>query len=331
MDTPYLELARRIGQGDSERVPRLFEMIADPTEAALLLALPADPPTLMGKLGLAEGEVTAMLKDLFIKGLIFPSAKTDPVSYRMCRDVVQFHDASVLWPDAPRAFLDLWQDFTEVEWPAAAEAFNKTLPRPFFRVIPVGITVPAKTHVLAFEDVQEIISNARNIAVTKCTCRLTAHKCERTLEACLQINKAADYAVTRGTGRQITKEEALDLIRRCEVEGLIHVVMNKQSVDHFICNCCSCCCQTMPILIKHNISVIEPSRFRAQVDPDLCTGCEACMDRCFFGAVTLEGQTAQVDADRCMGCGLCQVPCPTEAMSMIEVRETDFIPEKLFG
>jgi ferredoxin len=331
MDASYLELARRIGQGDSERIPRLFEMIADPAEAALLLALPADPPTLSGKLGIGEDDVAAMLKDLFVKGLVFPSTKTDPVSYRMCRDVVQFHDASVLWPDAPREFLDLWQSFTEIEWPAAATAFNKTLPRPFFRVIPVGITVPAKTHVLAFEDVQEIVSDARTIAVTKCTCRLTAHKCEKTLEACLQINRAADYAVSRGTGRQVTKEEALDLVRKCEEEGLIHVVMNKQSVDHFICNCCSCCCQTMPILIKHNISVIEPSRFRAQVDPELCTGCEACVDRCFFGAVTVEGQTAQVDAERCMGCGLCQVPCPTQAISMTEVRGTDFIPEKLFG
>jgi heterodisulfide reductase subunit A-like polyferredoxin len=108
--------------------------------------------------------------------------------------------------------------------------------------------------------------------------------------------------------------------------------MNKQSVDHFICNCCSCCCQTMPVLIKHNVSVIEPSRFAACVDPELCTGCEACLDRCFFGALTMgETGTTKVDREKCMGCGLCQVVCPTEAISMVEVRGTDFVPEKAFG
>jgi formate hydrogenlyase subunit 6/NADH:ubiquinone oxidoreductase subunit I len=148
----------------------------------------------------------------------------------------------------------------------------------------------------------------------------------------MQINRAADYSLTRGTGRRLTKEEALDLVRRCEEEGLIHVVMNKQNVDHFICNCCSCCCQTMPILIEHGIKVVDPSRFAAQVDRDLCTACETCLERCFFGAISVEAEeTALVDQAKCLGCGLCQVSCPSEAISMVEIRGRDFVPEKLFG
>lgn len=326
----YKALASRIGLGQSERIPKLFEIIADKQEAALLLALPADAPTAAEKIGQPVAEVEAMLQTLFRKGLVFPSPKTDPPTYRMCRDLVQFHDASILWPEAPREFLDLWQEFMETEWLGVAKAFGQMVARPFTRVIPVGITVEAKTHVLAYEDIREIIENARNIAVTKCTCRLTAHKCDKPLEACIQINRAADYTLARGTGRQLTKEEALELARRCEEEGLVHVVMNKQSVDHFICNCCSCCCQTMPILIKHNTSVIEPSRFAARVDPDLCEGCEDCVDRCFFDAITVD-ETAVVKPDKCMGCGLCQVSCPTEAITLVEVRDRDFVPEKLFG
>jgi Pyruvate/2-oxoacid:ferredoxin oxidoreductase delta subunit len=276
--------------------------------------------------------VTAVLKALFVKGLIFPSTKTDPPTYRMCRDLVQFHDASILWPEAPQEFLDLWQEFMEIEWPEVAKAYSRMVPRPFTRVIPVGVTVPAKTHVLAHEDVREIIENARSLSVTKCTCRLTAHKCDKKLEACLQINRAAEYSMARGTGRKLTKQQALDLIRECEEDGLIHVVMNKQSVDHFICNCCSCCCQTMPVLIEHNVSVIEPSRFAATIDGDLCTACETCLDRCFFGAITVDkDDKAHVDQDKCMGCGLCLVTCPSDAISMHEVRGTDFVPEKLFG
>lgn len=332
MEQRYMELAKRIGFGQSERIPKLFQIIADAGEADLLLSLPADAPALADKLERPQSDVDASLDTLFVKGLVFPSKKTDPPTYRMSRDLIQFHDATILWPDAPREFLDLWQEFMEEEWPGAAKAFNRAVGRPFTRVIPVGLTVEAKTHVLASEDVREIIEDARSIAVTKCTCRLTAHKCDKPLEACMQINRAADYALARGTGRRLTKEEALQLARTCEEEGLIHVVMNKQSVDHFICNCCACCCQTMPILIEHNTSVIEPSRFAAQVDPELCTGCEECLDRCFFRAITTEGEeTAAVNPEKCMGCGLCQVTCPADAISLVEVRTKDFVPEKLFG
>jgi ferredoxin len=332
MEKQYLELANRIGLGQSERIPKLFRLIADVDEAKLMLALPGDAPSVASDLGRPEAEISAMLKKLFVKGLVFPSGRSDPPAYRMCRDLVQFHDASILWPDATDEYLDLWQEFMETEWPDVAKLFSQLMPRPFTRVIPVGVTIPSKTHVLAFEDVTDIIENARTISVTKCTCRLTAKKCDKKLEACLQINKAADYNIARGTGRQLTKAQAIDLLREAEEDGLIHVVMNKQSVDHFICNCCPCCCQTMPVLIEHNISVIEPSRFCAQIDPSLCTACGTCVDRCHFGAITQQDDApATINKEKCMGCGLCQVSCPSDAISMEEVRPKDFVPEKLFG
>jgi hypothetical protein len=206
MDEKYVELAGRIGLGRSERIARLFGIIADADEAELLLALPGDAAALAEKLGRSQKEVTSMLRTLFVKGLVFPSGKTEPLTYRMSRDLVQFHDASILWPDAPREFLDLWQDFMEVEWPEVAKTFSKLMPRPFTRVIPVGVTVQARTHVLAFEDIKEIVGKARSISVSKCTCRLTARKCDKKLDACLQVNKAADYNIARGTGRKISPE-----------------------------------------------------------------------------------------------------------------------------
>jgi ferredoxin len=332
VDSRYNELANRIGLGQSERIAGLFQIIADPAEADILLALPATIPGLAQTLKRPEEEVAASMKTLFVKGVVFPSPKTDPPTYKMSRDLIQFHDASILWPEAPQEFLDLWQDFMETEWLNVAKVFSKILPRPFTRVIPVGITVPARTHVLAFEDIREIVETAKSLSVTKCTCRLTAHKCDKKLETCLQINKAADYNLARGTGRRLTKDEALEIVRQAEEDGLIHVVMNKQNIDQFICNCCPCCCQTMPILIKHNVSVIEPSRFAAKVDPDLCTACGTCVDRCYFSAITLDDEgIATVDTAKCMGCGLCQVTCPTAAITMNEVRDRSFVPEKFFA
>jgi heterodisulfide reductase subunit A-like polyferredoxin len=75
---------------------------------------------------------------------------------------------------------------------------------------------------------------------------------------------------------------------------------------------------------------VDPSRFLAVVDEEVCSGCGDCVDRCFFDAITLEERDGEevstIDAEKCMGCGLCQVTCPEDAISMKVVREEDFVP-----
>jgi heterodisulfide reductase subunit A-like polyferredoxin len=71
---------------------------------------------------------------------------------------------------------------------------------------------------------------------------------------------------------------------------------------------------------------VAPSRYTAVVDADLCIGCEACVDRYFFDALTVPEDTAVVDPDKCLGCGVCTVSCPTEALKLKEVRSADFVP-----
>jgi ferredoxin len=327
--TLYEQLAARIGLGNSEIAPRLFQMLADEADARILLALPGKVSEVEEKVELSAEEIERRIKELFHRGLVFPSRKTQPTTYRMCRNLVQFHDATILWKEAPREFLDLWQEFMETEWPDLAQAISKMTDKPFTRVVPVNVSVEAKTHILDFESVSEIVKNADKLAVTKCTCRLTARKCDRPLEACLQVNNAAAYSIERGTGRQIDAREALDILRDAEEKGLIHVTTNKHQVDHFICNCCPCCCQTMPILIKGGVRVLDPSRYTAEIDRDLCIGCGLCHERCYFDAISTEdgeGSPSIVDPEKCMGCGLCKVTCPEEAIELVEFRSEDFVP-----
>jgi hypothetical protein len=220
----YQELAGRIGLGESKIVPRLFEMLADETDAGILLSLPGTVPEVQAKMGLSQEEAEKRMKELFLKGLVFPSHKTTPTTYRMGRDFVQFHDATILWKDAPIEFLDLWQEFMEKGW--NMPVVSEMLPKPFTRMIPVNVSIQAKTNILDFESVSEMVKKARILAVTKCTCRLTARKCDRPLEACIQVNNAAAYALSRGTGRKITVEEALD-ISKVRRRGPHHVTMNR--------------------------------------------------------------------------------------------------------
>jgi heterodisulfide reductase subunit A-like polyferredoxin len=61
--------------------------------------------------------------------------------------------------------------------------------------------------------------------------------------------------------------------------------------------------------------ILEKSRFRAEVDQDLCIGCEDCVDRCFFKAIEME-DSATIDESNCFGCGLCAIVCEPEAITM---------------
>jgi dihydroorotate dehydrogenase (fumarate) len=58
---------------------------------------------------------------------------------------------------------------------------------------------------------------------------------------------------------------------------------------------------------------------KAEVDADLCTGCEECVDSCFFSAITMQDEKAVVDQDTCDGCGTCTWICPADAPRMVEV------------
>ncbi|MBU4241082.1 MAG: 4Fe-4S binding protein [Actinobacteria bacterium] len=324
----YQQLAQKIFMGDSPIIPRLFEMLADPGEAELLLLLPVTAPELAKKMATDEGELKAMLDTLYYKGLVFKKETPEGTLYRLCRDLMQFHDASILWLDATREFLDLWQRFMEEEWPVFSENVDKMLPKPVTRIVPVMESLDARQQILAFEDVRQIIDDSEVIAVTNCTCRLTARKCDRPVEVCLQVGKAGSYAIDRGTGRDIDKEEALRLLRQAEEAGLIHTTMNRSSGMHFICNCCDDCCMIFPMLIDRKLNMCDPSRFCALVDAEACNACGDCLERCYFGALSMDDEleAAVVDPEACMGCGLCEIVCPTEALTLEAVRERDFIP-----
>lgn len=316
----------------SKIIPELFKMIADQNEAELLMAMPGNVEELSEKVGKQVDEVNKMCTKLYRKGLAFKSFKGGSVGYKMCRDMIQFHDATILWPEAPKEYLDLWQKFMEEEWPDFARLFEQLLPKPFTRVIPVQKSIETgKQQILDADSVNKIIRDAEKVAVTKCTCRVIAHKCDKPIEVCLQVNNAARYTIDRGSGREVNKQEALEILRDCEEKGLVHVTMNKAHVGHFICNCCSCCCQALPLVISEGLQICDPSRFQATIDPELCGFCNTCIDRCYFNAikeVENAGKTfMSVIKEKCLGCGLCHVTCPEQAINLMEVREVDFIPD----
>jgi heterodisulfide reductase subunit A-like polyferredoxin len=71
---------------------------------------------------------------------------------------------------------------------------------------------------------------------------------------------------------------------------------------------------------------IARSDFYAMVDADLCTGCEACIERCAFNAMTMTEGVCEVDRSACFGCGLCFISCETEALSLVQLSPEELTP-----
>ncbi|MFC1859680.1 ATP-binding protein [Thermodesulfobacteriota bacterium] len=328
----FQQLAAKIKAQNSRYIPELFRMIANEEEAEILLALPATVKDLAEKFQVDPADMEEKLRAVFIKGLVFKTETPDGIEYRFLRDVLQFHDGTNIWVDAPTEFLDLWETYMDEDWADNTEVMAGSMSRPFFRVIPVQQTLSARSQILAYESCQDMVDMNDSIAVSKCPCRIRSRKCDRPVDICLQFGKAADYNIDRGTGRALTKEEAMQLLREAEEAGLVHVTLNKADGMYFICNCCGCCCIALRSIVDYGKIVTDPSRFLAKVDEDACTACGTCEETCYFDAIHVEekdgNDMAVVDAEKCLGCGLCRVSCPEEAIRLDEVREKEFIPEK---
>ena len=162
------------------------------------------------------------------------------------------------------------------------------------RTIPVeqSVPLPDKYRVSHYDSVRQLIEDARGeIAVANCICRqsqgMLGETCTRTdlVESCLIIGP--DHArrhVAMGIGRFISKDEAFGILEKARQAGLVLQPENSQRPDA-ICCCCGDCCVLLRMLNKHPRPVeLYITNFYAEIDRDLCTGCEACVPICQLGA-----------------------------------------------
>jgi len=160
-DTPYKQFAEKMMHKDSVYIPRILKAMINDAQAELLVSLPGTVEQMAQKTGRSADEVEADLADMFRKGLTFKRTKEGVTTWRAAAHLAQFHDASILWPEAGPEFYELWSKYMEEEWPKLASVITKLLPRPFTRVIPVGKPVETgKAQVLASEDVRNIIKES---------------------------------------------------------------------------------------------------------------------------------------------------------------------------
>lgn len=324
----YLRLMERLGLPESQYLLKVFKKLVTPEDGELLLELPAEPADLASKCGLDESVVSQKLREFLEKGLVIPTSK----GLQMARDVTQLHDATLCsagkWVD--EELLDLWKDFHEAEWIQNMVSALGDQYVQYISVVPAWKALErshgiSPSEVKPEESIRELIKGADPIAVVPCSCRRSMRRCDSPLDVCLQLNKGARYAIDRGAGRQITGGEAMHIAGQAEEAGLVHTVPGRASGRlNEICNCCEDCCVIFDAGLKLDKieQILEKSRFRAVVDQELCTGCQDCVERCFFDAIQMVKPSgskklkAKIDSDKCFGCGLCVIACDLGAIAL---------------
>ncbi len=162
------------------------------------------------------------------------------------------------------------------------------------RVIPIEKSIDGESRRASYEEVSKYLNESRLYSVSDCSCRTSrevmGEGCGHLKEdMCIQLGDAAEFYIKTGRGRQITKEEAYEIIRKAEMNGLMHQIPNVEGPGHThaICNCCGCGC----FALRNANYWLNPdfirSNYVSEVDKDKCVACGECVEACPTNALKL--------------------------------------------
>ncbi|MFX1298305.1 MAG: ATP-binding protein [Promethearchaeota archaeon] len=319
---------------------RLLKLLFQPEQAKMATMLTYKYDSLteiherVKKFGIAFEELECILDETARRGVIGYRNKNGIKQYRNIPYVVGMAEAVSYAPS--RELLEAMEEYSNDGLFWFSFITSKV---PQMRVIPIEQNIIPEHHISTYDEVESIIKEAEGpIGILPCVCRMGSKNrgepCKKTsrTQTCMVFHDEArslieSERIEQIGGRQITKEEALEILRKNEEEGLVLQPSNAQRPD-FICSCCGCCCG---ILTLHK-AIPSPvsfwaSNFYSTIDAELCDGCGTCVDRCQVGAIILDEEKGYsiVDLTRCLGCGNCVSYCPNEAIELHK-KENETVP-----
>ncbi|MFX0029993.1 MAG: ATP-binding protein [Candidatus Hermodarchaeota archaeon] len=227
----------------------------------------------------------------------------------------------------PELINDVFQYFEEAYF---EKEYN--VPRiPQLRTIPIEEAILVDLKVENYDLIRNIIDNSNTIGIMDCICRqahdIIGDPCKKTdlRKTCMTFGAAARMFHEKGEAEFISKEKAYELIKAFEDAGLVAQPSNSQK-PFVICNCCGCCCEVLTNQKRFDKPAeLFASNYHAIIDPDLCTGCGVCNERCNMDAISLIDGLSEINLDNCIGCGVCVPTCSENAIKL-ELNEKVIIP-----
>jgi Pyruvate/2-oxoacid:ferredoxin oxidoreductase delta subunit len=323
-------LAKRRGRYPGKDIPEFYALVEElftPEEAEVYNAIPKGyhpAETIAGALGKEAAEVTRILEGMADKGLCTAGSLGEATFYgapTFVPGIFEFQFMRGTKTERDKKIARLIRAYK-----AAVDAGQGPvrLTYPVTRVIPVNEKIQADSTIHTYDQMATYIGKSHPLSVSTCFCRHEAKlidekdDCGNPDEVCMQFGMGAQFVIDRKMGRQISKEEALAILKKSEEAGLVHASINRQDID-FVCNCCPC----HSIILKTALAQTKPgvilnSGFQPEHSSDRCTACGICVDRCPTDAIAMgDAEEWKVNLDRCIGCGVCATGCPSEAIALV--------------
>ena len=337
-DALYLRIAENIDQnplgapksagGFSQAFLAYLKLLYSPEEAQVVqhLKMPSDfmKSAQVAKLaGRDEAEVKAMLEGLGKRGAVM--AINGIYALPQIPILLNAHQFRTEVKPEDLEAAKLYQQFFIKE---GFYKFYESSARgtQIMRVIPVRRALEPSQKILDTEEAHRVIEAVKEIALVPCPCRTRTEKLgtrecrdKYPIGSCLMTGASAIYFELAGLGRKVTADQAMRYLDEMQDLGLVAITDNYNDPNHsVICLCCSCCCSQVRGRTRwENPLAVSPSNFIPEAGLD-CAACGDCVDRCFFGALSLDEETdrAIVDPELCIGCGVCTLTCPEQALKL---------------
>ncbi len=322
-------MTKRGGPYSGADIPEFYSLMEElftPEEAQVNNGLPRQPVTaaeVAKQMGRDEGEIRTVLEGMADKGLCTTFLQGAERFYQgapFMPGIFEFQFMPGRTTERDRRIARLIHSYKKSYLSA------KGAPRtvfPLTRVITVDRKIKAGNRIHTYDQVATYIEKYEAIGVGTCFCRHEARLRGEDihgmpLDVCMWFGQRAEFAVERLGSRKVTKQEAMEVLKRSEEAGLLHMSRNTTEEIDFLCNCDRWHCDVVSQILKHpKPGLLFNSGFMPQVDAGRCTGCGACIDRCPPGALKAdEGDRPEVDMDRCFGCAVCASGCPEGAIEM---------------
>lgn len=351
MEDIYVRLARHLenlvmGYPFSEALVALLKGMFTPEEALVALAIPCNlaplevAPTseIVARTDLSEDTATRLLESLGARGRLYAArTRTGEKGYALLQ-VGYGMPQTFFWAgkedETAKRMAKLVLDYFTV--PTTQKVYG-AVPTKSYRYSPAGLSVKVPMQgVMPNEQMEPILEAATKIALAHCPCRMSARilgrtDCTHSLEVCLKYDEMAEFVISKGLAREITRDEAHHLLEECEKEGLVHMVDNTQGQVKHTCNCCGDYCWNVGIIRRRRVprDQLMAVYFIRETDLENCIGCGACADICPVAAVEMKDGSPVLDLDWCIGCGVCAVSCPAGVISI--KRRVDKVAPETFS
>ncbi len=173
-------------------------------------------------------------------------------------------------------------------------------------VIPVEKAISMENQSIDIEHISYWLKRYEgHIGASMCSCRygrkLLDEGCADDYNMwCLGVGDMADYCRETGKGKDITYEEAMEILKRAEDNGFVHQITNIDGEGKIfaICNCNVNICNALRTSQLFNTPNMSRSAYVAHVDSEKCVACGRCVEYCPAGAVKLGQKLCRADGSK---------------------------------